>query len=58
VDTYLDRDARRALDLDEATIERLLRDTPHSGHDRRPVVSAQQLPDLLGLLVREEDGLP
>jgi hypothetical protein len=44
---YLDRDDLTALGLDPAIIERLLRDTPLTGHDGRPLVAAADLPDLL-----------
>jgi hypothetical protein len=44
---YLDRDGLLALGLDEPAVDRLLRDTPLSGHDGRPVVAAA---DLLALL--------
>ena len=53
---YLDRDALRALDIDEAAIDRLLRSTPLSGHDGRPVVEADRLDELLEMLHREEGG--
>ena len=44
---YLDRELLLALDIDAATAERLLRGTPYSGHDGRPVIEADGLPDLL-----------
>jgi hypothetical protein len=53
VSDYLDREALLALDLPEATVDRLLRDTPLSGTDGRPVIEADRLDDLLGLLDRE-----
>jgi hypothetical protein len=43
-----------ALGLDAATIARLLRDTPLSGHDGKPVVEAERLADLLGMLDIED----
>jgi hypothetical protein len=50
MDDYLDRDALLALDLDPATVDRLLRDSPLTGHDGRPVVEAERLADLLAML--------
>jgi hypothetical protein len=52
---YLDRDALRALSLAGPLVDRLLRDTPLSGHDGRPVVEAERLPDLLALLDSDEE---
>jgi hypothetical protein len=56
---YLDRDGLLALGLDEADIDRLLRDTPLTGHGGRAVVEAERLADLLEMLAaQEEDELP
>jgi hypothetical protein len=52
---YLDRDDLLDLGIDPTAVERLARDTPHTGHGGRPVVPAESLADLLGLLGREED---
>jgi hypothetical protein len=48
-DDYLDRVGLLALGLDEPVVDRLCRDTPLSGHDGRPVVEAERLPDLLAV---------
>jgi hypothetical protein len=45
-----DRDALIALDLDEETVDLLLSCTPHVGHDGRPAIPAEDLPDLLARL--------
>jgi hypothetical protein len=50
---YLDRDDLLGLGLDEADVDRLLCDTPHSGHGGRPVIEAGRLHDVLDLLDRE-----
>jgi len=55
---YLDRDDLLALDLDEATVDRLLRDTPLSGEGGRPVVEAERLEDLLEMLRQERGTRP
>jgi hypothetical protein len=47
---YLDRAALLALDLPESIVDRLLHDTPLSGTDGRPVIEADRLDDLIGLL--------
>jgi hypothetical protein len=47
---YLDRDGLLALGLAKPVVDRLLRDTPLSGHGGRPVVAAERLPDVLALL--------
>jgi hypothetical protein len=52
-DDYLDRDGLVALGLDQAEVDRLLRDTPLTGHFGRPVVEAEFLPELLEMLRRE-----
>jgi hypothetical protein len=52
---WLDRDALLALGLDAGDVARLLRDTQHSGHDGQPVVSAEELDDLLWRLDHESD---
>ncbi|HEY7313304.1 MAG TPA: hypothetical protein VH643_28400 [Gemmataceae bacterium] len=52
---YLDREQLLALDIDPASVERLLARSPLSGHGGRPVVPAESLADLLGLLERDED---
>jgi hypothetical protein len=44
---YLDRDGLLALGLAQTTVDRLLRDSPMTGHDGRPVVEADRLSDLL-----------
>jgi hypothetical protein len=49
-DDYFDRDALLALDIDPEAVERLLRETPHTGHGGRPVIEAGRLNDLLALL--------
>jgi hypothetical protein len=49
-DDYLDRDGLLALGLDEADADRLLRDSPLTGHGARPVVEASRLPELLAML--------
>jgi hypothetical protein len=54
-DDYLDRDALLALGLTDPTVERLLRETPLSGHSGRPVIEAERLPELLAML-RQEGG--
>jgi hypothetical protein len=55
VSTYLDReDLLVCYGLDEADVDRLLRDTPLIGLDGRPVVEADRLGDLLGLRDRED----
>jgi hypothetical protein len=56
LDDYLDRDGLLALGLDETDVDRLLRDTPLSGHGGRPVVEAERLHDLVAMLRREEGG--
>jgi hypothetical protein len=56
VSDYLDREGLLALGLDEADVDQLLRDTPLSGHGGRPVVEADRLDDLLGILRRERGG--
>jgi hypothetical protein len=55
-DPYLDRDGLLALDIDPADVDRLLRNTPLTGHDGRPVVEAERLPELLEMLRRERGG--
>jgi hypothetical protein len=47
---YLDRDGLLALDIDEADVDCLLRNTPVTGHGGRPVVEAELLPELLEML--------
>jgi hypothetical protein len=47
---YLDREGLLALGLPEPVVDRLLRDTPLSGHGGRPVVEAERFPDLLAPL--------
>jgi hypothetical protein len=47
---YLDRDGLLDLDLDESVVDRLLAETPLKGNDGRPVVAAEQLDDLIGLI--------
>ena len=54
MDYYLDRAGLLSLGLDPSTVDRLLRDTPLSGHDQRLIVAAEELEDLLGLLAIEE----
>jgi hypothetical protein len=51
---YLDRDALLDFDIDPATVERLLRDSPLTGHGGRPVVEEERLDDLLEMLNRED----
>lgn len=51
---YLDRDALLALGVDEADVDRLLRETPLTGHGGRPVVEAERLSELLEMLRRDE----
>jgi hypothetical protein len=50
---YLDRAALEDMGIDAAAIGRLLRDTPLSGHDGRPVVEAERLDDLVAELEEE-----
>jgi hypothetical protein len=53
---YLGRHDLLDLGLEERTVARLLRQTPHSGHDGALVVETAQLPDglaMLGGCVRE-----
>jgi hypothetical protein len=50
---YLGEDDLRGLGLDEATITRLLRDTPLTGDGGRPVLEAAWLPDLVDMLKHE-----
>jgi hypothetical protein len=52
---WLGRDDLLALDIDPAVVDRLLRDSPHTGHGGQPVVPAEQLDDLLGMIERESD---
>lgn len=52
---WLDRDDLRALDIDPATVDRLLRDSQLSGHGGIPIIDAEQLPDLLGMLDRDSE---
>ncbi len=47
---YLDRDDLLARGIDEADVDLLLRDTPPTGDDGRPVVEAERLPHLLEML--------
>lgn len=58
IDDYLDRDGLLALGLDEADVDRLLHDTPLTGHGRRPVVAASRLRELLALLIAEVRAEP
>jgi hypothetical protein len=55
-DAYLDRDGLLALGLDEADVDKLLRDTPLSGHGVRPMVESARRPDLLEMLRWERSG--
>ena len=55
-DDYLDRDGLLALGPDEADVDRLLRDSPLTGHGARPVVESNRLEDLLELLRQEQGG--
>jgi hypothetical protein len=55
---YLDRDRLLALGLDEADVDRLLRDTPLTGHGGRPAVEADRLADLLAMLHQEGRAEP
>jgi hypothetical protein len=50
---FLNRDHLLTLGLDPATVERLLHDSPLSGHDGRPVVEEDRLAELLEMLNRE-----
>jgi hypothetical protein len=52
---YLDCDALLALGLAECDVDRLLRDTPHTGHGGRPVVEAERLAELLDMIRRGDD---
>lgn len=47
---YLDDHGLLSLDLDESRVAALLRGTPLTGHDGRPVVETQALADLLDAL--------
>jgi hypothetical protein len=51
---YLNRDDLLALGLDEADVDRLLLDTPLTGHCDRPVVESATLPELLEMMRHEE----
>jgi hypothetical protein len=53
---YLDRRALRDLGVDPAVISRILRASPLTGHDRRKLVEADSLLDLLGM--PENGGTP
>jgi hypothetical protein len=53
---YLDCDALLALGLDEPVVDRLLHNTPLTGHGGRPVVAAADLPDLLAMLDTDGEG--
>jgi hypothetical protein len=50
---FLNRDHLLTLGLDPATVERLLRDSPLSGHGGRPIVEEDRLAELLETLNRE-----
>lgn len=52
---YLDKDDLLALEIDEADVDRLLRNTPLTGHGRRPVVEAERLHEILEMLHRERE---
>jgi hypothetical protein len=54
---YLDRDGLLALGLAEANVDRLLCDTPLTGHDGRPVVEAERAEELAQIILREREGL-
>jgi hypothetical protein len=53
---YLGRADLEALGRDQRVIERLLHDTALTGHAGEPVVEAERLVDLLGLLEREDQA--
>jgi hypothetical protein len=57
IDDYLDRAGLLALGLDEAEVDRLLRQTPVNGNGGRPVVEAERLPELLEQLRQERSGM-
>jgi hypothetical protein len=50
MDDYLDRDGLLALGLDEADVDKILRDAALTGHGDRPVVESTTLQDLLDML--------
>jgi hypothetical protein len=50
---YLDREQLLDLGLDLTVIDRLLADSPLTGHGGRHVIEADRLDDLLRLLQRE-----
>jgi hypothetical protein len=50
VSDYLDRTDLLALGFDEPTVDLLLSRTPHRGHEGRPIIPADDLPNLLAQL--------
>jgi hypothetical protein len=54
VNDYLDRDDLLALDILSADADELLRQTSHTGGGGRPVVEADRLAELLGMIWRED----
>lgn len=60
---YLDYHALLALDIDADTARRLLAASPLTGHDGRPVIEAERLPELFAALadlqiIRLENARP
>jgi hypothetical protein len=41
------------LDIDETEVDRLLRETPLTGHEGQPVVESERLPELVDMLRRK-----
>jgi hypothetical protein len=55
-DTYLDRDGLLSLGLDEHFIDRMLSETPYTGHGGQPVVESKRLSEYLEMF-RLEGGV-
>jgi hypothetical protein len=47
---YIDLDALLTLDIDRDTAAALLERLPLTGHDGRPVIEAERLPELIAAL--------
>jgi hypothetical protein len=52
---WLDRNDLLALDVHNRDVDRLLRDTPHTGHGGQSIVEAAWLDELMDMLRREDD---
>ncbi len=50
---YLDYDALLSLGIDPDIARRLLTTSPLTGHDGRPVIEAERLNELLGMIGRD-----